>query len=155
MTRISSSFTVFHKKVFPAIRFGFLAFFLVTTTLSRAVEKNLMFLVIPVLMAVFGYFLMKKLVWDLVDEVYDCGDFLMIRNRGEEDTVALSNVMNVSASMFTNPARVTLRLVNPSKFGTEVAFSPVTGFRLNSFAKNQVVEDLIVRVDQARSKRAA
>ncbi len=55
MTRISSSFTVFHKKVCPAIWFGFLAFFLVTTTLSRAVEKNLMFLVIPVLMVVLVY----------------------------------------------------------------------------------------------------
>ena len=70
MTRISSSFTVFHKKVFPAIWFGFLALFLVTATLNGPAEKNLILLVFPVLMAVFGYFLMKKLVWDLVDEVY-------------------------------------------------------------------------------------
>ena len=103
---------------------------------------------------VFGYFLMKKLVWDLVDEVYDCGDFLLVKNRDEEERIALSNIMNVNASTYINPPRITLRLVNPSKFGSEVAFSPITGFKLNPFAKNAVAEDLIVRVYQARSKRA-
>jgi hypothetical protein len=97
---------------------------------------------------------MKKLFWDLADEVYDCGDSLLIRNRGEEERVSLSNIMNVSISPVMNPPRVTLRLVTPSKFGNEVAFLPIVGFTLNPFAKNQVVEDLIVRVDQARSKRA-
>jgi hypothetical protein len=110
--------------------------------------------VVPLFMAAFGFFLMKKLVWDLVDEVYDCGDFLLIRNRGEEDKVSLSNVMNVNASTHMNPPRITLRLVSPGKFGTEIPFSPLTGFTLNPFAKNKVAEDLIVRVDQARSKRA-
>jgi hypothetical protein len=105
-------------------------------------------------MAVFGHFLMKKLVWDLVDEVYDCGDFLLVKNRDDEERIALSNIMNVNASTYINPPRITLRLVNPSKFGSEVAFSPITGFKLNPFAKNAVAEDLIVRVYQARSKRA-
>lgn len=91
---------------------------------------------------------------DLADEVYDCGDSLLIRNRSKEDTIALSNIMNVSASTYMNPPRVTLRLVTPSKFGSEVAFSPIVGFTLNPFAKNRVTENLIVRVDQARSRRA-
>lgn len=113
-----------------------------------------MFVAIPIVMAAFGYVLMKKILWDLADEVYDCGDTLLIKNGGKEDTVALSNIMNVSASTFMNPPRVTLGLVTPSTFGSEVAFSPVVGFTFNPFAKNQVTEDLIVRVDQARSKRA-
>jgi len=83
-----------------------------------------------------------------------CGDFLLVKNRGEEDRVTLSNVMNVSASTNMNPPQITLRLVKPGKFGTEIAFSPTAGFALNPFAKNQVAEDLIVRVDRARSKRA-
>jgi hypothetical protein len=151
--KISSRFTVFNKRIFPALWFGFLAFFLVAAIFTGAVEQGLMFLVVPLGMAVFGFFLMKKLVWDLADEVYDCGDSLLVRNRGEEDTIALSNIMNVSASTHMNPPRVTLRLVTPSKFGSEVAFSPVIGMTLNPFARNQVAEDLIVRVDEARSKR--
>lgn len=114
-----------------------------------------MFLVGPGIMAVFGFVIMKKTVWDLVDEVYDDQDFLLVKNRGEEDRVALSNIINVSATTFMNPPRTTLRLVNPGKFGDEITFTPVRGFNLNPFAKNQVAEDLIVRVDKARVNRAA
>ena len=154
MTKISSGFTTFNKKIFPALWFGFLAFFLVTCVLAGALEQEPLFVAVPILMAVFGYILMKKLVWDLVDEVYDCGEFLLVKNRDEEERIALSNIMNVNSSTYINPPRITLRLVNSGKFGSEVAFSPITGFKLNPFAKNAVAEDLIVRVYQARSKRA-
>jgi hypothetical protein len=153
MKKISSTYTFISKKVFPLLWFGFLAFFVASTILAGAAKKDLMFLVVPAVMAVFGFLLLKKLVGDLVDEVYDYGDFLLIRNRGEEERVALSNIMNVSASTYTNPPRITLRLVNPGKFGKEIAFSPIARFTLNPFAKNQVAEDLIVRVDQARTQR--
>jgi hypothetical protein len=152
MKRISSTWTFFNKKLFPLLWFGFLTFFVVTMVLTGVPNADPMFLIVPALMALFGFFLMKKLVWDLVDEVYDCGDFLLIRNRGEEDRVALANVMNVNASTFVKPPRITLRLRDPGKFGQEVSFSPVTGFSLNPFAKSQVAEDLIVRVDQPRPR---
>jgi hypothetical protein len=152
MKRISSRSTFFNKKVFPAVWFGFLDCFILLAI--RAPQKDSMILVVPILMGVFGFFLMKKLVWNLVDEVYDCGDHLLVRNRGDEDEVALSNIMNVSASVFVNPPRITLRLVNAGKFGNEIAFSPPSRFVLNPFAKDPVSEDLIIRVDQARSKRS-
>ncbi len=155
MTQISSKYLFFTKKGFPLLWFGFLGFFVVDAVANGAFEKDPMFLVVPCLMAVFGFFLMKKLVWDLADEVYDGGDFLLVKNRGEEDRVLLSNIMNVSASTNMNPPRITLRLVNPGRFGTEISFSPASPFTLNPFAKNQVAEDLIVRVDKARSTRAA
>jgi hypothetical protein len=49
---------------------------------------------------------------------------------------------------------VTLRLAKPGRFGDEIAFVPLSGFNLNPFATNRVAEDLIVRVDAARAKRA-
>jgi hypothetical protein len=154
VNKISSRWTYFHKKAFPAIWFGFLAFFVATSVLSGAAEIDLMFLVVPFVMAVFGYFFMKKLIWDLVDEVYDCGDSLLIRNRRSEERIPLSNIMNVSVSTLMNPPRVTLRLVKPGVLGEEVAFSPISQSSLNPFAKSQVAEELMVRVDRARSKRA-
>jgi hypothetical protein len=153
MNKISAKI-FFTKTIFPLFWFGFLAFFLVVSIKGGAYKQSLMFLLMPCFMAFFGYFLMKKLVWDLVDEVYDCGDFLMIKNRGMEDKIQLSNIMNLSASTNMNPPRITLRLTSPSKFGKEIAFSPTRPFSLNPFAKNPLVEDLMVRVDQARSKRA-
>ena len=46
----------------------------------------------------FGYFVMKKLVFDLVDEVWDDGEALLIKNRGQEERVALRDIKNVSYS---------------------------------------------------------
>jgi hypothetical protein len=150
MKKISSRLLFMTKTVFPILWFGVLAIVLVTGIFGKAYEKNPMFLAMPIFMAFFGYFLMKKLVWDLVDEVFDCGDYLLVKNRGQEERVALSNVMNVSATTMVNPPRITLRLVNPGRFGTEIAFSPARPFTINPFAKNVVADDLILRVYSAR-----
>ena len=153
MKKISSNSTVFYKKWFPLLWFGFIAFFIVTSIISGATNKTPLFLIIPSLMAVLGFFLMKKLVWNLVDEVYDGGDFLLVKNKGEEERIALSNIMNVSASISMNPPQITLRLVTPAKLGSEISFSPKFKFSMLPFAKNEVAEDLIVRIDKARSNR--
>jgi hypothetical protein len=154
MKKISSTSTFMSKKVLPVMWFAFLAFFVGRAILTGAAQKDPMLLVIPGLMAVFGYFLMKRLLWNLVDEVYDGGAFLLIKNRGEEERVALSDIMNVSVSTYPNPSRITLKLVSPGKFGKEITFAPAASAVGNPFKKNQVAEDLIVRVDQARAKRA-
>jgi hypothetical protein len=155
MTRISSKTTFFYKRIFPILWFGFIAVFVATTLISGVIVKSYVFLIVPVFLTVVGYIVMKKLVWDLADEVYDCGDALLVRNRGEEERVALSNIINVSASTFTNPPRVTLRLVNAGRWGREISFSPARALTLNPFAKNPVVDDPIVRVDRARAQRLA
>jgi hypothetical protein len=158
MTKISSNSTFFYKKAFPILWFGFMAVCVGTTLLSGALGKDALFLLpgllIPCLLVGVGFLLFRKLLWNLADEVYDGGDFLLVRDRGEEDSVPLANIVNVNASIMINPPRVTLRLARPGKFGTEISFSPKARFTLNPFAKSQVAEDLIVRVDQARSRRS-
>ena len=154
MTKISSGRTWFHKRVFPILWFGIIGVVLVVALISGAYEKAPVALIAPVVMAIFGFFLMKKLVFDLVDEVYDGGDHLVVRNGGKEERIPLSNIMNLNASTLVNPPRITLRLVNRGRFGNEVAFSPIVPFTLNPFKRNQVADDLMVRVDKARSRRA-
>jgi len=154
MKKISSRSLFITKTVFPLFWFGILAIVLATAIFSKAYEKAPMSLLIPIFMAFFGYFMLKELVWDLVDEVFDCGDYLLVKNRGQEERVALSNIMNVSATIMVNPPRITLRLVNPGRFGPEIAFSPARPLTLNPFAKNAVAEDLISRVYRARTSRA-
>ena len=150
MTKISSGRTSFSKRGLPILLFGIVGIVVIGELLSGVLEKSPMVLAGPVVMVAFGYILMKKLVWDLVDEVYDGGDYLLVRNRGVEERVPLSGIMNVNASTMTNPPRITLRLVKPGKFGNEIAFSPVRPFTLNPFARSQLADDLIVRVDRAR-----
>ena len=152
---ISSGMTGFYKRAFPAIWFGILAIFLAGGWASSVADQVPLFFVMPCIMALFGFFLFKKLLWVLADEVRDCGSYLVVRNRNQEVTVDLSNIMNVSATTNMNPPHVTLRLVQPCRLGTEIVFSPLRGpFSLNPFRKNEVVEDLIARVDQARRTHA-
>lgn len=154
MKKISTSSLFFVKKIFPLLWFGLLIFLVFQTLLSGAYKKDPIFLVYPFVMAVFGFIFMKMLIWRLVDEVYDCGDSLLIKGHGIEERVPLENIIHVSASTLMNPPRITLRLAKSGRLGSEISFSPVTPFTLNPFAKNPVAEDLIVRVDRAREKRA-
>ena len=150
MKKISSKYTFFYKVVFPIFWFGFLSIFVVVSVFADATEESLMFLVVPVGMAVFGYFLMKKLIWDLMDEVIDNGDYLTVKYKGEVATINLENIMNVSQTTNQNPPRITLRLRSRSRFGDEVSFIPASEFSLNPFKKSSIGEDLIQRVDRAR-----
>src|SRR5205823_4470482 len=108
----------------PALWFGFLLFFLVTSLTRGEARADLLFIVVPVVMAILGFFLFKVLVWDLADAVYDQGTHLLVRRRGVEERISLESIMNVSSTPFMNPRRVTLRLVRPSAFGQHVSFSP-------------------------------
>jgi hypothetical protein len=102
-------------------------------------------------MIVLGYVLMKRLVFDLVDEVLDAGDALLIRNGSLQEQVPLSDIINVSYTQFINPPRVTLSLRNPGSFGGKVSFTPP--IRFMPFSTSPVIDELIARIDAARRRR--
>jgi len=154
MTRISSQMTRFYKYVLPVLWFGFLAAFLTIPIATGAIAKAPFLLLAPLIMAIFGFFIFKRLIWNLADLVQDGGDFLMVKYRGYEERIPFTNIMNMSASTNRNPPRITLRLVNAGPFGSELSFSPIKPFSLNPFAKNPIAEDLIVRVHNAQIRRA-
>jgi hypothetical protein len=153
MRRISSRGTFWYKRIFPIVWFGVLALFIVidvfTSTFSYGTQE-VPFIIVPAVMAVIGYVIMKKLIFDLADQVWDDGAALVVRDKGREDRIALSNIMNVSYSPLTNPPRVTLTLRQPSNFGAEISF--IAPVRFIPFAKSPLIEDLIRRVDAARRK---
>jgi hypothetical protein len=151
MKKLSSKATFFHKRIFPFIWFGFLGVFLCAGLFANSVgnQPGIMFLAVPAGMAVFGYFIMKKLVWDLIDEVYDEGTSLLFRNGGKEVRVSLKDIKNVSYSTMTNPPRVTLSIRYKTGLGEELSFSPQAS--LVPFKKNEDIERLIDRIDKARS----
>lgn len=155
MKKISSRWLFFPKKVFPVLWFGFLSFFVAQALAFNAGPPKLFFVFVPCVMAVFGYLMLKHLVWDLADEVFDCGDHLLLRKGTVEERVSLADVTNISASILLNPPRVTLRLDRPTKLGSEIAFSPAAPVSLNPFRRNAIAEDLIKRVDQARYRRVS
>jgi hypothetical protein len=91
---------------------------------------------------------MKKFFFDLVDEVWDNGSYLIIKNKGEEDRIHYINIKDISYSIETSPNRVTISLRTPSKFGSEVSFSPQSSWI--PFKKNRIIAELIDRIDKAK-----
>jgi hypothetical protein len=152
MRRISSRTTSFTKRVLPPIVFIVVAFYAASLLYGGLVlHKNTpyLFWVLPAALAVFCYLVMKFLILDVVDEVFDAGDALIIRNAGREERVALSAIEGVGYARFVNPARVTLRLQGPSIFGTKVVFNPRGAFPLLSAGR--MVDELSRRIEAARS----
>jgi hypothetical protein len=150
MERISSSQTFFVKRIFPALWFGFLVVFLAIGATQGDFRREPMLVIQPLVMVAIGALVFRKFLWDLADEVRDAGENLIVRKGGIEERVALSNVMNVDSSQFSNPRRVTLRLRKPGRLGGEIVFVPKSSFQLNPFARNPVAEMLIQRIDRLR-----
>jgi hypothetical protein len=112
------------------------------------INLDIGFLLVPAIMMIVGYIMMKKLLFDLVDEVLDAGDALVVRNGDREERVALSDIMNVGYSPYMNPPRVTLSLRNPGIFGDKVSFCAPVSFM--PFSASPIIDELIKRIDAAR-----
>jgi hypothetical protein len=154
MRRISSRMTFVNKRVFPTVSFGLLALF-IAVPLALSIIRNtapppLPALIVPAILIVGGYFLMKRLVFVLADEVWDDGNSLVIKKRGEQERVALSDIKTISYSPLANPPRVTLSFLRSTAFGNEITFNGP--MRLIPIGGNPVIQDLIDRVDRARRK---
>lgn len=103
----------------------------------------------PCIMMIFGYLLMKFLIFDLADEVYDGGEYLLFRFGKNEERIEFSNIKHLNF-MQTNPRRITLTLRTPCRRGEKVSFSPTQELTLNPFSGNPIADDLIDRIDQSR-----
>ena len=156
MNRLSSKWTLFSKRIVPVVWIAFLVAFAVPLIfVSRAgTPLHPVIFIAPIIASVIVFFVMKRTVFTLVDEVWDGGDFLLVRNKGQEDRIPLENIMNVSYTMFGNNRRATLRLRTGCRFGSEVAFMPVAPAWRLTFFTNPILEELIGRIDAARRRKA-
>ena len=148
MKKISGS-TFYFKKLFPTVWFGFLVFFFFISLTSGASGASVMFLVVPVIMAVFGYFFFQKMVWNLADEVYDYGDFLEFRQGQKTQRVSLNEIINIDYSHMSSPERVVIHTRQAGAIGKELAFC--LPMRIHLYSKSPLIKELIERVDAARN----
>jgi hypothetical protein len=102
-------------------------------------------------MAILGYQIMKKMAFNLVDEVFDLGDALLVRNGGQEERIALADIKNVNFFPYMSPPQVTLSLRRPSMFGETIVFC--ASARLMPLSTSPMIEKLIDRIDAARQER--
>ncbi|MCG7531377.1 hypothetical protein MHM98_08445 [Psychrobium sp. MM17-31] len=149
MKKISSRSTFFNKVFFPIIWLG-LCVGMLAIGIWGSLENPIdwMFMGAPLMFMIVGYVVMKALIFDLMDEVFDAGDSLIVRNKGRDIRVALKDIKNVSYQVMSNPQRVTLSLRKKIDFGQEISFTPVTS--LWAFKKNRDILALIDRIDETR-----
>jgi hypothetical protein len=156
MRRLSSTMTVFYKRVFPVIWLLFLVLPIVALrNLPTRGGYPLWPSFVPALMIfIVGFVLYRKLISDLVDEVWLDGDQLLVKNRGQQALAALADVININASTLTNPRRITVMLRTDSRFGRDITFIPASpiGF-MSAFKPDPIATDLIERVDAIRQER--
>lgn len=153
--RISSDWTVFYKHIFLPFWYCLAALMLVLLISVR--EKSprvpLIAIVVPIVAMTLGYFLFRKLLTDLTDEVWDNGDELIVVNDGHVEHLPFANVINVSYSGLTNPKRVTLNLRKAGRWGERIVFVPAISLAwFISPTRSSLVDDLIRRADEARQK---
>jgi hypothetical protein len=151
-TLLSWRFTGFLKRVFPVLWFGTLAAFAVGSLVSGEASKDPLLVLVPVIIMVVGFVLMQALVWIAVDEVADLGDALLVRNRGKEQRLALTDIRRVDAATRTNPPRVTMHLERPGPFGERITFFTADGMAFNPFRSTVVGPELAARVKRAKDK---
>jgi len=157
---ISSKMTFFYKRIFPALWFGLLAFFvLISVPTSFAISAKsgtapiFPFLLVPTFLAVFGYFLFRSLIFDLADEVRDEGAVLTVRKDDIAECIDLEDIINVNSTILMNPPRITLTLRRSGALGDSVSFMPPARFAIASaFRIHPVAEDLIRRIDAKRQR---
>jgi hypothetical protein len=151
--RISSGFTFLMKRVFPIFWFGILATVTITMLINRegaAAGALAMIVVVPLAMAAIAYVIMRRLFFDLVDEVWDAGDALIVKNGSMEIRVALADVVGVDFSKLSNPERATLTLRNQTQLGTKISFLAPT--RWINIGTHPLKTELEQRVAQAREQ---
>ncbi|MFI4880411.1 MAG: hypothetical protein ACHQD6_08065 [Steroidobacterales bacterium] len=154
--RISAGKTVFYKRVFPVIFLGAIALSLALAiaTARRDGGLPLPALIVPMLALGIGWFVVRRLVSDLADEVWDEGDALRVRFGHDEERIALADIINIGYTTMVNPERVTLTVRNPGRFGKDVTFCPVRAAAILKplSGRNPLVSELIERVDAARQR---
>ncbi|WP_458070346.1 hypothetical protein [Rhodanobacter sp. BL-MT-08] len=157
MRRLSSTFTVFYKRVFPVVWLlvpAISGFALWNASMHGRAPAGWLPLLPPVVIFVVGLAIHRKLIFDLVDEVWLDGDQLVIKDRGQQTRIALADVINVNATIMINPRRVTLMLRSDSRFGRTITFIPASprGFGA-AFKPDPIATDLIGRIDALRQAR--
>jgi len=143
---ISSRLTPIYKQYSPPLWIGGV----LLLVLGRAIAAESGFEALMVLtgggmLLGIGWLSMKFFFLDLVDEVYDNGDWLMIRDGLTERRIPLDQIESVHYNWFMNPPRVTLRV--RSENGATLDSIPVMSpFVLVPMITHPRVKDLMDRV---------
>ena len=141
---------LFWKWIEPIAAVAFLSSFIVYELLEKGFQVNNPRLLVPYALLVWSIFLYIMLVSGLVSYVYDSDKYLIVKNGKVKDRVMYSDIKEVEYFPRQAPRKVTLHLMQPSKFGKNISFSPYSPFDEFFSERNTVVETLIEKVEKSK-----
>jgi len=97
-------------------------------------------------LSAFGFLFTKKYVADLVDEVWDTGTVLLVKNAGRETRIPIKDVENISSGIWRPFSRVTVTLRTRYAFGRTFAFAMESDPAGTGRSSSEVLEELRSRV---------
>lgn len=133
--RISARATFFQKRVFPILFSVMLGAIFLDSRRTHGVEWPLALFQTSVVLAIL-FAIIRLINSSYVDEVYDNGDKLIIRNDGREESISFEDIQEVKVDIF-QPAGINIHLKRDSMFGRSIKFLPAVGlFRYSKIAKS-------------------
>ncbi len=155
--RISSRMTWWLKWGNPLFAIGFCMVWLVIASIRLPPDPVMLLIamIAPLIAVIAILALTRRFIHPIADKVWDDGDVLIVRRNGQEERIALTNIVNVSYGQLNGVPKVTLLLREPSRFGERISYLPVIGSVMQAFfplfqGEPKAVQDLIRRVDAAR-----
>jgi hypothetical protein len=150
MKLLSSKITIFYKYILPAIWLAVLVYIVYASISTVGVEVfKTIFTVIFLFVLMLGFFILKEFHMGLVDEVWDGGDFLLVKNKGKEGKIYLTNIKNIKYGAISNIDKVTLTLDEPGIFGEKISYN--ARMSVNPFKRDPLVKMLEEKIYQKRS----
>jgi hypothetical protein len=116
--------TVFHKRIIPALWFGAAMMIAAVPFLTSNALPRTPFLLIPLVMAIAGLFMIKNDVMGLADDVLNEADAVRVRRGTREARIAVSDIARIKYLPLVRGAKVTLLLREPGIFGDRIRFCP-------------------------------
>jgi len=92
MKQISSASTLLLKRLLPVLVVGVPLAALCVALGSGVWRQRPLLVLMPLLAGTVGAIVSKLLVADLADEVYDCGDHLIVKRGGREQPLPLAEI---------------------------------------------------------------
>lgn len=149
MKKISGQMVLI-KKIFPGFVLSFFGIAIALGLSSGITKENGVGLLVLIGFSIYTLLIFKRMLWDLADEVLDCGDSLIFRESGTKTKVMLSDITHVEYHYGYSPERVTVFVNASSGNKYEFVFCPKGEWRFSRRDKNPLVLDLIVRIEQSK-----
>lgn len=135
--------TIIVKRIFPIAYYSFLTLL----TLVTPEEQQRAVIIAAICAGIVGYIGMRFFPQNLIDEAYDDGDALLLKNKNKEVRVHFKDIKKVDyLNIGWGGPFVTLTLLSESALGQKISF--IAGKHVTAFERDPEVSALIDRIER-------